>query len=373
MTSLYRRASVLLAAALTLATAGALVAVTGQAASAAVTGQITGLAGKCIGAAGGKTDNGTAIDLYACVGDATQQWTFPGDGTIRTGGKCMDVAGASTADGAKVQLWDCNGTAAQQWLYSSGQDLVNPNADKCLDLAGNSSADFTVTQIWSCTGGANQKWTVPTGGTSPGGFVVTEAQFNQMFPNRNSFYSYSGLVAAMSAYPQFTTTGSDTVRRQEAAAFLANVNHETGALQYIVELNTDNYWKYCDWNQPYGCPAGGSNYYGRGPIQLSWNYNYKAAGDALGIDLLNHPELVQNDAAVSWKTGLWFWMTSSGAGSMTGHDAMVNSAGFGETIRTINGVQECNGGNPDTVQSRVDAYQRFTQILGVATGGNLYC
>jgi hypothetical protein len=125
------------------------------------TGPITGLAGKCIGAAGGKTANGTAIDLYSCVGDATQQWTLPGDGTIRTAGKCMDVSGAGTADGTKVQLYDCNGTAAQQWVYSSGRDLVNPNANKCLDLPGGSSADFTATQIWTCNGGANQKWTIP--------------------------------------------------------------------------------------------------------------------------------------------------------------------------------------------------------------------
>ncbi|GIF16370.1 cysteine/serine endopeptidase inhibitor [Actinoplanes teichomyceticus] len=125
------------------------------------TGQITGLAGKCIGAAGGNTANGTAIDLYSCVGDPTQQWTLPGDGTIRTAGKCMDVSGAGTTDGTKVQLWDCNGTPAQQWIHSSARDLVNPHANKCLDLTGNSAADFTVTQIWTCTGGANQKWTVP--------------------------------------------------------------------------------------------------------------------------------------------------------------------------------------------------------------------
>lgn len=52
---------------------------------------------------------------------------------------------------------------------------------------------------------------------------------------------------------------------------------------------------------------------------------------------------------------------------------MVNGAGFGETIRSINGSIECNGGNPGQVQSRVDVYQRFTQMLGVSPGDNLYC
>ncbi|MGV9315506.1 chitinase [Streptomyces sp. NPDC003691] len=207
----------------------------------------------------------------------------------------------------------------------------------------------------------------------PGPFVVTEAQFNQMFPNRNPFYTYAGLTAALSAYPGFANTGSETLKKQEAAAFLANISHETGGLYYIVEQNTANYPHYCDRNQPYGCPAGQAAYYGRGPIQLSWNFNYKAAGDALGINLLQNPSLVQTDAAVAWKTALWYWNTQSGPGTMTGHAAMVNGAGFGQTIWSINGSLECNGGNPAQVQSRVNNYTRFTQLLGVPTGANLYC
>ncbi|MEU3984458.1 glycoside hydrolase family 19 protein [Streptomyces sp. NPDC026672] len=248
-------------------------------------------------------------------------------------------------------------------------------AGKCVDVAGANTANATRLQIWTCTGAANQKWTAPAsgGGTNPSGFVVSEAQFNQIFPSRNSFYSYSGLTTALSAYPGFATTGSDTTKKQEAAAFLANVSHETGGLVYVVEQNTANYPTYCDWSQPYGCPAGQAAYYGRGPIQLSWNFNYKAAGDALGIDLLNNPWLVQNDSAVAWKTGLWCWNTQSGPGTMTPHNAMVNGAGFGQTIRSINGCLECDGRNPAQVQSRVDAYNRITSIPGVTPGNNLYC
>ncbi|MFG2589432.1 chitinase [Streptomyces sp. NPDC048438] len=204
-------------------------------------------------------------------------------------------------------------------------------------------------------------------------FVLSEAQFDEMFPDRNSFYTYSGLTAALSAYPDFTNAGSDTVKKQEAAAFLANVSHETGGLVYVVEQNTANYPHYCNATQPYGCPAGNDKYYGRGPIQLSWNFNYKSAGDALGIDLLNNPDLVQNDASVAWKTGLWYGNTQSGPGAMTPHDVMVNSAGFGETIRAVNGSLECNGGNPAQVQSRIDIYERFTQVLGVDPGDGLSC
>ncbi|WP_020386493.1 chitinase [Kribbella catacumbae] len=211
------------------------------------------------------------------------------------------------------------------------------------------------------------------GNPQPGAFPVSESLFNQMFPNRNPFYTYSGLTSALSAYPGFANTGDDTTKKREAAAFLANVNHETGRLVYIKEINEANYPHYCDWGRPYGCPAGQAAYYGRGPIQLSWNFNYKAAGDALGIDLLGNPWQVEQNSAIAWKTGLWYWNTQTGPGTMTPHNAMVNGAGFGETIRSINGSIECNGGNPGQVQSRVDAYQRFTQLLGVSPGDNLYC
>lgn len=213
----------------------------------------------------------------------------------------------------------------------------------------------------------------PDGPSATAEFVVTESQFNQMFPNRNSFYTYQGLVEATASYPEFANTGGDTVSRQEAAAFLANVGHETGGLVHIVEQDTSNYPHYCDDTQPYGCPAGTDAYYGRGPMQLSWNFNYNAAGAALGLPLLDNPWLVEQDPTVAWQTALWYWNTQSGPGTMSGHAAMTTGAGFGESIRSINGAIECDGGNPGQVQSRVDSYQQFTSMLGVEPGGNLYC
>ncbi|MCP2327338.1 chitinase [Hamadaea flava] len=265
------------------------------------------------------------------------------------------------------------GCAYPNWTagtwYDTGAIVRYTNGNYYIAEHGNPGYDPTIsTWYWdpyACSGGGT---TPPP--TNPGGFVVSEIQFNQMFPSRNSFYTYQGLVAALSSYPAFAATGTDTVRRQEAAAFLANVNHETGGLVYITEINRGTY---CDLSQSYGCPAGAANYYGRGPIQLSWNFNYKAAGDALGLPLLTNPWLVETDAAVAWRTALWYWNTQTGPGTMTAHNAMVNGAGFGETIRSINGSLECNGGNPGQVQSRVTAYQQFVQILGTTAGGNLYC
>ncbi|MFL6072379.1 MAG: ricin-type beta-trefoil lectin domain protein [Mycobacteriales bacterium] len=128
------------------------------------TGQITGLAGKCVDVAGASSANGTQVQLYTCNGTGAQQWTVGTDGTVRALGRCLDVSGAGTANGTRVQLYDCNGSGAQQWTFTSGHDLVNPQANRCLDVTGNTSADGTPLQIWDCTGAANQKWTIPTSG-----------------------------------------------------------------------------------------------------------------------------------------------------------------------------------------------------------------
>ncbi|WP_420717845.1 glycoside hydrolase family 19 protein [Streptomyces sp. H27-S2] len=268
----------------------------------------------------------------------------------------------------------CAGAWASSAVYTNGASASHAGRNWKAKWWTQGETPGTTGQwgVWSdqgaCGGGGGQD---PD--PDPSGFVVSRAQFDQMFPNRNPFYTYDGLVAALSAYPGFAKTGDDTVKRREAAAFLANVSHETGGLVHIVEQNTANYPHYCDATQPYGCPAGQAAYYGRGPIQLSWNFNYKAAGDALGINLLANPYLVEQDPAVAMKTALWYWNTQNGPGTMTAHAAIVNGAGFGETIRSINGALECNGGNPAQVQSRISKYQGFTQLLGVTPGNNLGC
>ncbi len=44
---------------------------------------------------------------------------------------------------------------------------------------------------------------------------------------------------------------------------------------------------------------------GRGSIQLTGRANYRAAGTALGFDLLNHPEKVKTPK-VGFRTSVWF-------------------------------------------------------------------
>lgn len=253
-------------------------------------------------------------------------------------------------------------------------------------------------------------------GQSPGGDggssttslseIIPAALFEQIFLHRattpcpGGFYTYAAFIEAARAFPSFASQGSADERKREVAAFLANISHETTGgwasapdgpyswgLCFVREggtIDPGTLPSYCVSSAQYPCAAG-KKYYGRGPIQLSYNYNYGQAGAALGLDLLNNPDLVASDPVVSFKTALWFWMTPQ-APKPSCHDVMIGQfqpstadlaagrkPGFGLTINIINGGVECNQPTPAQVTDRVGFYQRYCQILGVTPGSELYC
>ncbi|WP_280694998.1 ricin-type beta-trefoil lectin domain protein [Kitasatospora sp. GAS204B] len=110
------------------------------------------------------------LAVEACTpGEASQQWTLPGDGTVRVGppgstGQCLDNFSGNTSDGNHVQLYTCNtGEVAQQWQPRADGTLYNPASGKCLNNgAQDSSAALTIQdcytdeigQIWNVSGSA---------------------------------------------------------------------------------------------------------------------------------------------------------------------------------------------------------------------------
>ncbi|WP_213065928.1 glycoside hydrolase family 19 protein, partial [Acinetobacter baumannii] len=209
--------------------------------------------------------------------------------------------------------------------------------------------------------------TPSTGGVSS---IVTANVFNSIVGGAASgcagkgFYNYDAFIAAANAFNGFGTSASADVNKREVAAFFANAAHETGGFCFIDEQNTAD--KYCMASTQYPCNPN-KNYHGRGPLQLSWNYNYIAAGNNIKFDGLNNPEVVATDPTISFKTAVWFWMLNSNC-----HKAITSGEGFGATIRAINSG-ECNGGRPETVTSRVNYYQKFSKQLNIDPGPNLRC
>ncbi|KAG6436642.1 hypothetical protein SASPL_101544 [Salvia splendens] len=200
--------------------------------------------------------------------------------------------------------------------------------------------------------------------------VVTDAFFNGIAnaagaecPDRG-FYTRAAFLDAVGSFRGFGTDGTADDSRREIAAFFAHVAHETGNLCFREEREKSD--KYCDPGFPDWPCNPDKFYYGRGPLQLTWNYNYGAAGRAIGFDGLNNPEVVGTDVGISFKAALWYWMQNC-------HNAIVSGQGFGATIRAINGNLECDGKKPELVTSRVDLYTRYCGQLGVDPGTNLRC
>jgi hypothetical protein len=215
------------------------------------------------------------------------------------------------------------------------------------------------------------------------GTIVTRQLFDELYPNRNkTFYTYDAFIVAAKSFPTFGNQGSHKVRLREIAAYSAHVQQETAGLFYVEEI--DQSFNYCDnTSTEYPC-APGQSYFGRGPLQLSWNYNYGPASAAVGANILADPNLVAEDPVISFKTSFWFWTTPSGTIPSI-HEVLVGEwkptkadikagrkPGFGVTIDIINGAVECGTVTPQA-QNRILYFKQFCKLLNVSTGPNLSC
>ncbi len=200
------------------------------------------------------------------------------------------------------------------------------------------------------------------------------------------------IVVEVVDYGSFLEEGDLEARKREITAFFANIAHETTGgwptapggrfswgLHFREEATTSSYAS-PDTNYP---PTPGKSYKGRGPMQLSYNYNYGPASEFIFGDkqiLLDNPERVIEDAALAFQTAIWFWMTPQYP-KPSAHDVMVRNwiprdldltknriSGLGMTVNIINGGVECGTGTEKPqVEDRIGYYQRFTEIYNIGT------
>jgi len=114
--------------------------------------------------------SGSISVTAVCDNSTTQQWSQPGDGTIRnSNGLCLDITWNKTASGSVVGVFTCtSGSKNQQWTAGSNNTWKNPQSGLCLT---DPSSDITPGEqpiIYACpsSSAADAAWT-----STPGTFV----------------------------------------------------------------------------------------------------------------------------------------------------------------------------------------------------------
>lgn len=112
------------------------------------------------------------------------------------------------------------------------------------------------------------------------------------------------------------------------AAFLAQLAHESAELKFMEEIASGSAY---EGRRDLGNtqPGDGKRFKGRGPIQLTGRANYKKAGEALGLDLVNNP-LDAAKPEVGFRTAGWFWSTH-------GLNELADKGDFKTITKRING------------------------------------
>ena len=178
---------------------------------------------------------------------------------------------------------------------------------------------------------------------------ITQQQLLQILPNAGQT---AGVFVPVlnTAMVRFQIIGTKRV-----AAFLAQIGHESGQFRYVRELGSDQYLSKYDigslakrlGNTP-EADGDGQKYRGRGLIQITGRANYITCGEALALDLVNHPELLEKPQHACMSAA-WFWASR-------GLNTLADLGQFDTITRRINGGQ--NG-----AADRQTLYARALKVL----------
>ncbi|MFM2587817.1 glycoside hydrolase family 19 protein [Vibrio sp. TBV020] len=224
--------------------------------------------------------------------------------------------------------------------------------------------------------------------------------------------------AESKGYKQFLNEGTKSQQALEFTSFWAKSSRETsgswdnapapwivndkdagivwkGALYWVEEVGystnpdgTSPAINYVDAGSTAYPPAEGRSYYGRGIIQLSWNYNYGAFSYWLYDNgmmrdliterdtLLKRPDYVASRGDLSILSGIWFWMTPQGA-KPSSHDVMMgNITHVSSSSQELGLPQRNDGGSIVTAEGESYDEAVISYRLGTVTNivnGGLEC
>lgn len=173
--------------------------------------------------------------------------------------------------------------------------------------------------------------------------TLTAAQLTEFFPkssNKNIQKFTSPLLLTLKKY--------EIQNPSEIAMFLAQIRHESGNLHYVEEIASgEAYTLRADLGnttleaitvaKSAGISAG-KLYKGRGLIQITGYFNYKACGEALAADFIHMPTLLATPIYAALSAG-WFWKmkkcdVSARAGDIIKNTKIINGGINGLAERT---------------------------------------
>lgn len=131
-----------------------------------------------------------------------------------------------------------------------------------------------------------------------------------------------------------------TVAKESASTFAP-----VAEAYWLDAASRERWYKDTSKHAPY---SGGWQYYGRGYIQTTHDYNYKAVQDATGLPVLDNPDLLLEPLAASHALCI-YWTARNMQAMCEAHDwAAVRKAVYG-------------GNDPDGIER----IRRVAQVLGV--------
>ena len=113
-------------------------------------------------------------------------------------------------------------------------------------------------------------------------------------------------------------------------------------------------------------------------VAFNRNYNYGEAGKDLEVDLLNHPEYIEQNATLAFQVAMWRWMTPIMEHQPSAHDAFIGLwkptktdslakrvSGFGATMNVLYGDLICGQGDNESMNNIISHYLYYLDLMGV--------
>ena len=92
---------------------------------------------------------------------------------------------------------------------------------------------------------------------------------------------------------------------------------------------------------------------------LTWSDNYRACGNAIGVDLVNNPDLLKYDKEVAARAAVWYWNSRNCS-------AYADRGDFGAVCELMNRGQ-ADGGPVNNWDERLAVYERAKAVIGTGT------